>query len=69
MYILRLQIWMGKVSMHDRTFFQPTKVGRDCINNIILPFRLIEDCAYPMQSWIYNSIKGCPKGVEGYEAN
>lgn len=34
-----------------------------------IPHKLIRDCAYPMQTWIYSSSKGCTKGFEGYKAN
>jgi hypothetical protein len=59
--------WVG--SMHDWTLFQLTKVGRDCIKEKFLPYKLIGDCTYPVRSWIYNPFKGCAEGLEGYKAN
>ena len=53
--------------MHDWTLFQLTKVGRVCIKDKFLPYKLIGDCTYSMRLWIYSPFKGCAKDLKGYK--
>jgi hypothetical protein len=47
--------WAG--SMHDWILFQLTKVERNYIKDTFLPYKLIGNCAYPMQPWIYSRVQ------------
>lgn len=51
--------------MHDWMLFQLTKAQRNCIIGTFLPYRLIEDCAYPVLPWIDSPFKGCLEGIKG----
>ena len=43
--------WAG--SMHDCTVFKLTKLGKKCMEGGVLPYKLIENAAYPVRPWIY----------------
>ena len=36
-------------SIHDKTLFQLTKVGKDCIKGKFLSYKLIGNCTYPVR--------------------
>ena len=47
--------WAG--NMYDWTLILLTKVGRDCIKSISLPYKLIRNCAYLVRPWILQPIQ------------
>lgn len=59
--------WVG--SIHDWKLFQLIRVGRNCIKGKFLPYKLIEDCAYPIWPWIYDPFKSYTKALKSYKTN
>ena len=55
--------------MHNWTLFKPTKVIRYYIKGKFLPYKLIGDCAYPVQPWNYSPFIGCLENLKGYKYN
>jgi len=61
---------IGAGSIHDWKNFQLTKVGQKCIKGEYLPYKLIENVAYLIQSWMYSPFKrGGDTRLEDYKAN
>jgi len=56
-------------SMHDWILFKFTMVGKDCIRGKYLLYKLIGDCAYLVQPWVYCPFKGCVNGLEPYKVH
>jgi len=39
------------------------------MEEIFIPYKLIEDAAYPVRLWMYCPFKGCYDGHESYKAH
>jgi hypothetical protein len=55
--------WVG--CYHDWTLSQKSNVniGKKVMECVFLPYKLVEDVAYSMRSWLYSPFKGAKNGL------
>ena len=56
-------------SCHNWAVFQRSQLGKDVMNNKFLPYKLIEDVAYPMRHWFFSPFKGVQEGLSREKAH
>ena len=56
-------------SMYDWILFQLVKDDRNCIQGNFLPYKLIKNCVYLVQSWIFNLLRDFIEGLKYRKIN
>jgi hypothetical protein len=59
--------WCGQI--HDWTLFQKFEIGKKNMKGAFLPFKFIDDAAYPIRTWFYSPFKGEKGGMPRTKAH